>query len=342
MQSNIKKDLLDLFHTTYNKSEQLFGRDAMKFLSLFGLSYLSYKVIKGMGQFYTKFLAGGKDLIDRYGANTYALITGGAEGIGRGFARELGKLGFNLILLDKNEELLNQTCVELTHHFPQLSVKKIVVDFSRSYEEGFFDKLMAEIGTLEISILVNNVGLVQTGKFAEENEKMMRDLIHVNIFPATFLTKRIIPRMLRREKRSGIITVSSHQAFITFPEYSLYSCTKAYLDHLSCCLLEEYSDKIDFLSVTPGAVITGMTNFMEKCYHSCTPEECASSSLKALGRTHTTYGHWKHELWMGLATNSVLYKKLFKKDLEYRTAKAKELRKEEETMPDSRIKAEIK
>lgn len=42
------------------------------------------------------------DIVNRYGKGSFALITGGANGIGKAFALDLAKKGFNLIILDFN------------------------------------------------------------------------------------------------------------------------------------------------------------------------------------------------------------------------------------------------
>lgn len=42
------------------------------------------------------------DIANRYGKGSYALITGGAGGIGREFALDLARKGFNLIIVDFN------------------------------------------------------------------------------------------------------------------------------------------------------------------------------------------------------------------------------------------------
>lgn len=46
------------------------------------------------------------DITERYGKGSYAVITGGAQGIGKAFALDLAAKGFNLILFDLNEEEL--------------------------------------------------------------------------------------------------------------------------------------------------------------------------------------------------------------------------------------------
>ena len=60
----------------------------------------------------------------KYADGGYAMITGGAGGIGKSFADQFGKMGINLFLVDFNESLLNATKKELESKYPNILVKK--------------------------------------------------------------------------------------------------------------------------------------------------------------------------------------------------------------------------
>ena len=60
----------------------------------------------------------------KYADGGYAMITGGAGGIGKSFADQFGKLGINLYLVDFNESLLKATKKELESKYPNILVKK--------------------------------------------------------------------------------------------------------------------------------------------------------------------------------------------------------------------------
>jgi len=169
------------------------------------------------------------------------------------------------------------------------------------------------------------------GPLQEIEYDKIKEVMTVNMFAPMMMTRKLIDRLRNRNTRSALITVASHQATTTIPKNIPYASTKAFLAYFNEALMEEFgTDNIDYLLVCPGAVITRMTNFMEKCYHSCTPDECVRSSLKNLGRTRFTYGHWKHEIWMGLVTNFKLVKQFFMKDVGMRIKKAGERMEREE------------
>ena len=56
----------------------------------------------------------------KYADGGYAMITGGAGGIGKSFADQFGKLGINLFLVDFNEPLLKATKQELESKYPNI------------------------------------------------------------------------------------------------------------------------------------------------------------------------------------------------------------------------------
>jgi len=104
-----------------------------------------------------------KDLPSRYGKGSWALITGGANGIGKAFSLEFAKLGFNILALDIDSTSLDNLKKEITTLYPSVKVEGLTVDFTKVVEEHFFEAIEKVIAGRDISILVNNVGLGLTG-----------------------------------------------------------------------------------------------------------------------------------------------------------------------------------
>ena len=71
-----------------------------------------------------------KDLLNRYGNKSWALITGASDGIGKGFCEELARIGFNLILVARNESKLNTLAKDLIKINKDIETKVITFDFS--------------------------------------------------------------------------------------------------------------------------------------------------------------------------------------------------------------------
>ncbi len=92
------------------------------------------------------------------------MITGGSDGIGYGFAQELAKLGFNMVLIARNKKKLKDTAIFLAGRY-KIEVITIQKDFTKTYESDFYDEIMEKISHLDVSILVNNVGTAVGGGF---------------------------------------------------------------------------------------------------------------------------------------------------------------------------------
>jgi 17beta-estradiol 17-dehydrogenase / very-long-chain 3-oxoacyl-CoA reductase len=288
----------------------------IKLLLVSSVIYMAYVSVCALRTLWGKFFVREKHLINIYGHGSFAVITGGAEGIGRSFAFSLAKRGFNLIILDKQSDLLTETSHAIMMRYPNVEVRKIVTDFTNCQKDGYFDELYNQFSGLDISILVNNVGLFFYGNLVDIEEKNIMDLVNVNVMPAVMLTRKLLPKLNARGRRSAVITISSNESFDVYPGMTtIYGASKAFLNHFMLSLQEEMKEKIDFLTVTPALVSTRLTYFPPLDMHTISPDQCSESSLKNLGNTKMTYGHWKHELFAPLVNKWSFGRDLAQKEL---------------------------
>lgn len=95
-----------------------------------------------------------------YADGGYALITGGAGGIGKAMANELGARGINLWLFDHNATLLAETAAELKQKYVNIDVKTKTLDLRQLViNENNYKDLCDEIDALKIGILFNCAGI---------------------------------------------------------------------------------------------------------------------------------------------------------------------------------------
>ena len=146
---------------------------------------------------------------------------------------------------------------------------------------------------LDVSLLINNAGYANLCPFDEEEYTELERMIKTNIGPYVYITRAILPRMLKRDKKSGIIFTSSVAAKVTLPCLSTYAATKAFNDHFGQSLAYELVDQVDVLSFLPNAVATNM-NRNSPSFSTLTPAEAAQGALDALGREIETEGYWRH------------------------------------------------
>ena len=222
------------------------------------------------------------DLSERYGKNTWALVTGATGGIGFEYCKQLMEKGFNVIISGRNEQKLVEMQNELKEMYTSVETKILVADFSESLEEDFYMKLKDQLEGCDISVLVNNAGVADFGFFEKMPPKKLQDMIHTNVGSCTMMTKILIADMMKRNDKSAIINVSSIVSLSPVSYTGCYPATKVYIRFLSYILHEIYSAKIDVQNLVPGYVTTKMVGF-KKGPDACTPKQCVKSSLKCLG-----------------------------------------------------------
>lgn len=147
-----------------------------------------------------------------------ALITGASSGIGETFARQLAARGYDLILVARRVDRLEQitgTCSVLNTLQADLTT-----------EEGLAKAEQAIHACPRLELLVNNAGFGTLGRFWEADlagqEAMHR--LHV------LATVRLCHAALNRMTKGGIINVSSVAAFSTSPGNASYCATKAWMN----------------------------------------------------------------------------------------------------------------
>lgn len=189
-------------------------------------------------------------------ATKTALITGASGGIGLEFACIMAREGYNLVLVARSEDKLNQTASELKAKH-NIQVRVIGKDLtSVNAPQEIFDTLNTE--GVQIDVLINNAGFAAYGQFATEtaldDELQMMQL---NMVTLTLLTKLFVKPMV--ERRSGkILNVGSTASFQPGPLMAVYYATKAYVLSLSEALARELENTgVTVTALCPGPTESG-------------------------------------------------------------------------------------
>ena len=264
----------------------------------FIIFYCLYIIFKIIIILYKKFIRKPLNLTERYGEGSYALITGATDGIGKEFCIQLAKLKFNLILVSRNIEKLKKVSDELKNKFINLQTILIEFDFSKKFSIKDYEKIFLnnkEIKNLDISILINNIGISQRELFINYSLEFIMDTININIVSQSLLTKIFINKLLNRNKKSAIISMSSYSATLPLILSSIYCASKIYDDYLIRAIAEENKGKnIDFLSVRPQYVNTPSRAEHKKEFKAISTEECVTGIFQDLGYETVTNGYWSH------------------------------------------------
>ena len=159
-----------------------------------------------------------------------ALITGASSGIGRDMARILSDKGYDLILVSRDKEKLNEVKKELKTNVEIFSMDLESVENCK--------KLYEEVKGKNIDILINNAGFGLIGAFRKTDINRELSMIDLNIKAVHVLTKLFLDDFVKRD--SGyILNVSSASAFQPGPLMATYYSTKCYVYHLSLAIYEE-------------------------------------------------------------------------------------------------------
>ncbi|BAY23502.1 short-chain dehydrogenase/reductase SDR [Calothrix sp. NIES-2100] len=183
-----------------------------------------------------------------------ALITGAASGIGYQLAYIFGRNNYNLVLVDKNEEKLNEIADEFPKKF-SIFVKILAKDLSipTSPTEIFTELQQSSI---KVDVLVNNAGFGTYGVFAETDLTTELKMLQVNIVSLTHLTKLFLKDMVE-QGYGKILNVASVAAFQPGPLMAVYFATKAYVLSFSEAIANELEGTgVSVTVLCPGPTAT--------------------------------------------------------------------------------------
>lgn len=227
-----------------------------------------------------------------------ALITGASKGIGKAFAQLLAKDGWNLILVARSEERLQQLRMNLEKEHG-VFVQVVVEDLTHpDAPRNIFENI-----EVSVDLLINNAGMGEYGEF--ENISLDRDLatMDLNMRSLTEITKWFVPAMI--ERGSGqVLNVASVAAFQPGPGMAIYFASKAYVLSFSEALAEELRPKgITVSCLCPGYTQTEFFKKMEaseemKNGQGASPVDVARYGLRLLEQKRPTgiYG-WSNRIY---------------------------------------------
>jgi len=183
------------------------------------------------------------------------LITGASSGIGKACANAFAAEGAKLILAARRKERLEELASELKEKFS--SETKILSFDIQNYKEIKESFISLPEEWKNVDILINNAGLAQgMHKLQEGNPDDWDVMINTNIKGLLYLTREILPFMVKRES-GHIINLGSTAGHDVYPSGNVYCATKFAVNAISQSLRIDVLDKsIKVSSVDPGMVET--------------------------------------------------------------------------------------
>ncbi len=184
-----------------------------------------------------------------------ALITGGNRGIGKGLAKVFLNEGASVIICGRNEVSLQETKNELSNLGNVESFTCDIGDYTQvkelaAYTESLWDHL---------DILVNNASILGVRSSIQDYpEDVWQEVIHINLNAQFFVTKALLPLLLKSPSAS-VINVSSTVGRVGKANWGAYAASKFGLEAITQVLAQELQDtNVRVNSVNPGGTRTDM------------------------------------------------------------------------------------
>ena len=182
----------------------------------------------------------------------YALITGASSGIGRCYANELAKRGYNIIAVSNQQKELEVVTAELRETY-NITAHHIFADLaSPDAAKSIFDRCEAE--GWQVGILICNAGMLLFSTLTRTEPKRLETIIGLHCTTTTLLC-RYFGEAMKERKHGRILLMSSSTAWLPYPTISHYGATKAYIKNLAFALWYElHRHGVSVTAVFPGAV----------------------------------------------------------------------------------------
>lgn len=152
-----------------------------------------------------------------------AVISGGALGIGRACAKRFAKDNYRLLVIDRSEDLLAETCQEIRAH--KGSCLAYYGDIANELTSQLdCEKAISEWG--RIDVLVANAGVQIGGELLKSSEEDWDNILGVNLKGVAYSCKAALSTMVEQE-RGSIVIISSINVLSGSAAMAIYDASKA-------------------------------------------------------------------------------------------------------------------
>ena len=182
-----------------------------------------------------------------------AVVTGGAQGIGRGITEVLGRQGCTVIAVDRDAEAVATLATELNN----ASVFGLAADVTNPQDvTAAIEYATAEHGGLDF--LVNNAGILGSAPIALEDttDEEWQRIFNVNVRGTFLFCKEVVP-IFKKAQAGKIINIASRLGKQGAPNYAAYSSSKfATIGLTQALALELAPFNVNVNAICPGDVLT--------------------------------------------------------------------------------------
>lgn len=184
-----------------------------------------------------------------------AIITGASSGIGRDMAKYLSSLGYDVILVARDQDKLEKVQKEIQEK--NKKAEYYTVDLAKEAEcIKFYQTIKEKYDSIDI--LINNAGFGLFGEFDQTDLDTELAMIQTNVVAVHILTKCFMQDMLLKNE-GKILNVGSVAGFLPGPLMATYYASKNYVYRLTESIqheLRKKKSKVQVSVLCPGPVAT--------------------------------------------------------------------------------------
>lgn len=208
-----------------------------------------------------------------------AVITGASSGMGAEFARQLSKMGYDLLLIARRQERLAELAANL-----ETKADIFVCDVGK---EEDCKSLLEYVGDRKVDVFINNAGFGDCGYFTETDLDKELNMIDVNVRALHYLMKGMLRKMEAYNDGYLLNIASSAGILPGGPYMATYYATKAYVRSISLAVnqeLREANSNIYAGCLCPGPVNTEFSQNanVEFTLKGISAEYCVSYAIKQM------------------------------------------------------------
>ncbi|XP_018366631.1 PREDICTED: 17-beta-hydroxysteroid dehydrogenase 13-like [Trachymyrmex cornetzi] len=217
------------------------------------------------------------------------LITGAGHGIGKELAIQYACLGAKVVCLDINKQTNELTAMEIK----EIGKDAYAYECDVTKKEDVFavaKKVKEEVG--DVTILVNNAGIMPCYGFLDHTDDKIIQLFNINVLGHFWMLQAYLPSMMKRNY-GHIVALSSLAGIVGFPYLIPYSATKHAVQGMMDALETELhvsnegKSLIKFTTICPYMVDTGLckkpkiNKMLEMFLQLSSPKDAATQIIKA-------------------------------------------------------------
>lgn len=186
-----------------------------------------------------------------------AMVTGCSSGMGRAYAKALGKLGAKVALCARRAEVLAKVAAEIESEGGTALVVPMDVANVQNVRDGAAI-IEAKLGPIEI--LVNNAAITKQSTVVDAEPDYFDEIYNTNIRGSFFVAQTAARQMIKHGIKGRIVNISSDVALRPMRRQAVYSSAKAAVIHASKVMALEWAPHhINVNVICPGYISSEMS-----------------------------------------------------------------------------------